>query len=252
VTLDIDLLTMNLWGLPWPVAHRRRERKLRFFGHLLEAAYDIVGIQELWWPWRNVLPVEHFHIPRSTRDSGLALIGRLKARAEVQVEHYRHRRGIDRLKRKGLLTAIVEPHPDVELAVCVTHLQASRRNADVRACQVDQLLERLHREDRPTVVMGDFNFFADQTEDRHSAKRIAEAGFVDAAETTGSRYATYSSNNPFVRGGYRGHSAERFDRIFLRDAAGYRFEPLELQVAHGLAQPFSDHHPVHVRAQLRD
>lgn len=245
--VNLDLLTMNLWGLPWPVARARRARKRRFLSHLLEETYDIVGIQELWWPWRSSLPLEHFDLPPSVRDSGLALAGRLKAGTDVHVEHFRDRTGIERLKHKGMLAATVVAGPGVEIAVYVTHLQAGRRGAAVRARQIDQLLERLDAETRPAVVMGDFNLFEHEVDDHRSAERIADAGFIDAAEAGGAAHATYCSKNPYVR---RRNHAERFDRVLLRDAAENRFEIVSVDVCHALELPFSDHHPVHVRTRL--
>lgn len=43
VASDIGLVTVNLWGLPWPAAHHRGARKGRFVEHLRDRAYDLVG-----------------------------------------------------------------------------------------------------------------------------------------------------------------------------------------------------------------
>ncbi len=130
--LELQVLTMNLWGLPWPVARDRRDRKRRFLEHMLQFPYDLVGIQELWWPWRRSLRRAPLVLPRSRRDSGLVLAGRLPLHGAARVEPFRDHAGPDRLKRKGLLRAVVAPHPEVRLCTVVTHLQAGRRRCSER------------------------------------------------------------------------------------------------------------------------
>ncbi|TFH21857.1 MAG: hypothetical protein E4H03_09670 [Myxococcales bacterium] len=247
--LDLDLLTMNLWGLPWPMSRDRHGRKRRFVDHLLDCPYDVVGLQELWWPWRRAVPLDLFRLPTGRRDCGLALGGRLRESARVDVEYFEARVGIDKLKHKGILAASVETGEGVEIRILVTHLQAGRRHASIRTRQIEQLLRALERESRPVVVMGDFNLYADESGDEDSARRIEAAGFVDAAVATEATRPTYTSQNEYVR--RRGRS-ERFDRVYLRDAAAadLRFEPLVVEDAGVLPLPVSDHHPVHARVRL--
>jgi endonuclease/exonuclease/phosphatase family metal-dependent hydrolase len=246
VSLDLDLLTVNLWGLPWPVARERRGRKRRLADHLADRSYDLVGIQELWRPWHRAFETRDLVLPRSRRDSGLALAARFPV-SEVRVEHFRHHRGIDRLKRKGVLMTVVETPADAELSVCVVHLQAGSRFGAVRSGQLEELLAALGRTTRPTVLMGDFNFYRGNEEDRRSAARLHEAGFVDAAPALSRGEDTYSSTNPYVR---RRGIANRFDRVYLRDARDLRLQPVEVDVLRPEPRPFSDHHPLRVRVRL--
>lgn len=251
--MELDILTMNLWGLPWPVSRDRHDRKRRFVDHLQRNEYDIVGLQELWWPWRADVPRELFRLPRGRRDSGLALGGRLRDRASVEVEYFDARGGIDRLKNKGLLKAPVEITDGIEIVICVTHLQFGRGRAATRSHQVDQLLRALEQERRPTVLMGDFNFHSAIAEDDSSARRMIDSGFADAAVLVhGSDRPlrpTYTSDNPYVR---RRDHHERFDRVYLRDAAAgdVRIHALGLEEADVLTTPVSDHHPVHARVRV--
>ncbi len=257
--MELDILTMNLWGLPWPVSRDRHDRKRRFVDHLQRNEYDIVGLQELWWPWRDAVPSELFRLPRGRRDSGLALGGRLRDRASVEVEYYDARGGIDRLKNKGLLKAPMEitdgtdENKGIEIVVCVTHLQFGRGRAATRTHQVDQLLRSLEHERRPTVLMGDFNFHGGNIDDESSARRMIDAGFADAAVLVhGSDRAlrpTYTSDNSYVR---RRNHHERFDRVYLRDAAAgdIRIQALGVEEADVLTAPVSDHHPVHARVRV--
>jgi endonuclease/exonuclease/phosphatase family metal-dependent hydrolase len=245
--MDLDFLTVNLWGLPWPFARERRARKRRFAEHLAGAAYDVIGIQELWWPWRRTLALSSLVVPGSPRDSGLALAGRLVAR-DVRVEPFAEGAGPDRLKRKGVLRAgLVTPTGDA-LALWVVHLQAGRRHAALRARQVRQLLDRQARERRALVVMGDFNFYEGSPEDRDSAQRLADAGLVDAALALACAEPTYhAETNRYLRARRLAH---RFDRVYLRHGEALRLRPLAAEVLRLRPHPVSDHHPLRVRVRL--
>jgi endonuclease/exonuclease/phosphatase family metal-dependent hydrolase len=246
--LRLDVLTMNLWGLPWPLARDRRARKRRFLDHLLGTSYDIVGIQELWWPWRAAFQLESLLLPESQRDSGLARAGRLRASHRPSVHHFRVGNGIDRLKRKGVMTARVAPQSGgEEISVHVTHLQAGPRKGEVRARQVDELLELVTRDCGPAIVMGDFNFHAGDAVDERAIARLASAGLEDAVPDGNETRPTYESTNPYVR---RQRCAERFDRVFLKSGRGTRLVAKAARVLNDLAHPFSDHHPLHVCVQI--
>jgi endonuclease/exonuclease/phosphatase family metal-dependent hydrolase len=245
VQFDLDLLTVNLWGLPWPVSRHRAVRKHRFVAHLRDRAYDLVGIQELWWPWRRSAKRAPLHVPKSRRDSGLALAGRLRL-GESRVEHFDHHGGVDRLKRKGVLRARAQAPAGADLSVAVVHLQAGRRHWALRSRQLEQLLAGLESERRPVVLMGDFNFYADVAEDQRSAERLAAAGFDDAARSLGRCEPTFVSSNPYVPGRNR---AERFDRVYLRDASDVALRPLDSEVVR-TERPLSDHQPLRVRVRV--
>ena len=242
---DLDLLTVNLWGLPWPVARHRGGRGRRFLEHLRDRSYDLVGIQELWWPWRRSAKRAPMHVPKSRRDSGLALAGRLHL-GETRVEHFRDHGGVDSLKRKGVLRARAQSPAGAELSVAVVHLQAGRRNGALRSRQLEQLLAALESECRPVVLMGDFNFYAGVAEDQQSAHRLGSAGFADAALALGRCEATFVASNPYVP---RWHRPERFDRVYLRDAGGVALRPLETEVVR-TERPLSDHHPLRARVRV--
>jgi endonuclease/exonuclease/phosphatase family metal-dependent hydrolase len=247
VPTELDVATVNLWGLPWPAARARRERKRRFAQHLLERAYDVVGIQELWWPWHRSLALASLRLPRSRRDSGLAVAARLPVREDPSVTHFRHRSGPDRLKRKGVLRARVETEAGA-LALCVVHLQAGRRGAAVRQRQVAELLAGAAREPGPLLLLGDFNFHEASREDARSDAALAAAGFEDAALALGRPEPTYDSpSNPYVRFRPQSH---RFDRVYLRHGGGVRLEPLDAEVVRVRPLPVSDHHPLRVRVRV--
>jgi len=241
----LDLLTVNLWGLPWPLAIDRHARKRRFREHVLGAAYDLIGIQELWWPWRRALELESLVLPASRRDCGLALAGRMRMRMAARVHHFRHHAGPDRLKRKGVMTTRVENDDGLELTVHVTHLQAGRRRGWVRARQVEDILEVVDKERGPAVLMGDFNFHDGNTDDHQSCECLASAGLEDAAGGAGTR-PTFTSRNRYVR---HRECAERFDRVFLQSGAGIRLHPVKVEVLDRMT-PLSDHHPLRARVHV--
>lgn len=248
--LLLDVLTMNLWGLPWPLARDRTARKRRFLDHLLDTTYDIVGIQELWWPWRAAFQLESLLLPESRRDSGLALASRLEATHRPRLRHFRSGNGIERLKRKGVMTARVSPEAGGEqISVHVTHLQAGPRKGEVRARQVDELLDIMAADSGPAIVMGDFNFHAGDPADENAIARLAAEGYADAVPEGGENEPTYESSNPYVR---RRRCAERFDRVFLKSGRGTRLVTKAARVLNDFANPFSDHHPLHVRVQVGD
>jgi endonuclease/exonuclease/phosphatase family metal-dependent hydrolase len=245
--MELDLLTVNLWGLPWPFARERRVRKRRFSEHLAAASYDVIGIQELWWPWRGALRLPSLRVPASPRDSGLALAGRLAAR-ELRVEPFDEGTGADRLKRKGVLRARLATPEGDELALWVVHLQAGRRHGAIRARQVRRILELQAGERGPLVVMGDFNFYEAAREDRESAERLAAAGLVDAALALACAEPTYhTETNRYLRARRLAH---RFDRVYLRHGEGLRLRPLAAEVLRLAPHPVSDHHPLRVRVRL--
>ncbi len=247
----LDILTLNLWGLPWPAARQRPQRKRLFADHLADAAYDIIGVQELWWPWRRTLAPLGLHLPTARRDSGLALGTNLPLRGRLELEAFRATAGVDRLKRKGVLHGrVVLPEGRGLLRVCVTHCQAEPSGAGVRERQVQQLVDILRREHGAVLLMGDFNFYRELAADRRSAERLADAGLVDVAETLGHQdQPTYCPDtNSFVR--RRRRPAERFDRILVRDGGGVRLVPRQIDVLGVTPAPFSDHHPVRARVAL--
>jgi len=136
-----------------------------------------------------------------------------------------------------------------EISVHVTHLQAGPRKGEVRARQVDELLELVTKDPGPAIVMGDFNFHAGDPADDKAIARLAAEGLEDAIPHGGENEPTYESTNPYVR---RRSCAERFDRVFLKSGRGTRLAAKAARVLNDFANPFSDHHPLHVCVQVGD
>jgi endonuclease/exonuclease/phosphatase family metal-dependent hydrolase len=229
--MTIRVLTANLWGLPWPVSRDRVGRKMRFGELLARLSPDVVGLQEVWWPWRSRFPVSPLHVPRSWRDAGLALSGHLARDSRVDLLPFRHHRGADCLKRKGILHSAVRAG-DTELRVIVTHFQAGRRHEAIRLRQAQALRTLVERIKEPVVCLGDFNFYGGH--DGEAAELLARAGLRDAALATGNASPTFWSRGEL----------ERFDRIYVRhgEAACLRLQSVTVET--GKDNPWSDHAPV--------
>lgn len=227
----LDVMTLNVWGLPWPFAQRRAERFAKIERHLSGDRFHLVGLQEVWLGAKLKLPT--LRLPGG-RGSGLALAGSLAPHAEPEVHPFDHASGSDRLAAKGLLVGRIGA-----LTVAVTHLQAHAGAGAVRRRQVGQLLERLRPVAGPLLLMGDFNFHG--AEDDASEAALADAGLRDAA--TGREAPTFWPRNPFTTLA----NAERFDRIYLRDGADHRWSVRGHRV---LPRLWSDHQPVHAELAL--
>jgi len=243
-TVALEILTLNVWGLPWPIAKHRRRRFADIARSFAGRTDHLVGLQELWADAVPHLRLEGLRRGRRSRDSGLALGGTLASGAAADVHHFRAARGTDVFKAKGVLEGELNIPTLGRVRVLVTHLQAHREHAKVRASQVDEILER--NDSRPVVLMGDFNFYDDHPEDRASERRLEEAGFVDVAVEVGRPEPTYDPENPYVRGS-RG---QRFDRILVRGGQGVSFRSADSRVLQH-ETPLSDHHPLWARVEAR-
>lgn len=240
----LDVLTLNVWGLPW--ARHRRRRLSRATEWLKDRGDHVVGLQEVWGGSLRHIAHRLTH-GRERRDSGLAVGGALDLRDRPRVRAFRRSRGPDALKGKGVLSAVAHLE-STGIRVMVTHLQAGLRHADVRAHQVDELLQRTQAAaDLPTVLLGDFNLHSDSPEDQASHDRLLAEGFRDVALETGATEPTFHSANRYVIG--KGRS-ERFDRIYVRCGKHVALEPLEAAVLEH-EHPLSDHHPLWARLVAR-
>jgi endonuclease/exonuclease/phosphatase family metal-dependent hydrolase len=228
---DLRILSLNVWGLPWPLSRARRQRFARLrrqLGH-----WDLLGLQEVWRPWSLDLPVPGLRHPESSGDAGLAIAGSLADSAEdVRLTHFSRARGTDRLASKGVLLSELHLQAGA-VRIGVTHLNASRSGATVRRHQVDELLDAVG--EGPAVLMGDFNFYAGH--DEGSEQALHDAGFVDAGGAEA--VPTYLPRNPFVLH----REAQRFDRVYVRSGEAVEVEARGLRV---LPRLWSDHQPVAV------
>lgn len=230
------MVTLNAWGLPFPIAwHPRRIRFPRIARFLREGAYHLAALQELWHGAPRLQLPGRLHRDDRHGDSGLALVSSLPVN-DVTSRRFLAARGFDAWKQKGALRARVGT-PAGEVTVISTHLQAgdSVRDARVRASQVDDLLAMLDDAPGAAVLLGDLNLHAGNPEDRAIERRLEAAGLRDAARATPA---------PTYR-----WKPERFDRILLRDGDDTR---LAVDGAVAAIPPafLSDHLPVEATLRL--
>ncbi|MCA9571032.1 MAG: endonuclease/exonuclease/phosphatase family protein [Myxococcales bacterium] len=227
----VRVVTLNAWGLPAPIAKDRKLRLPRIERWLEKRDADISGLQEVWRGARPLLS-DGVVWSASPADTGLAVSSRHPVTHLVQ-HTFASGRGFDRIKSKGVLEVELEVQGE-PLWVAVTHLQSGpgERNARVRAAQVDELLE-LVEPGRPTVLLGDFNFYTGELTDALSHQRLVDAGFVDVAAAAGVRTATYPGGE------------HRFDRIYARSRCTHTVDAEVIEDS-GL----SDHHAVEVELRL--
>lgn len=239
----IQILTLNTWGLPFPIARSSPWRRFPGIRRMLDQRQaDIVGLQEVWRGARRLLDgLEGLRRGPDTRhlDSGLALVSPHPI-SNLSERSFTAARGVDRLKQKGMLTARVELPEVGPIEVLVTHLQAGGgpANAAVRGLQVEQLLEVVDGWQGPTLVMGDFNLSEGEPVDDQTAARLLAAGFVDTGGAEGNRAPTHADG-------------QRYDRIYLRSPDGV----LSVIGASPLPWPggeaLSDHLAVETRLRCR-
>lgn len=237
--LAADVVTMNAWGLPEPIAPDRRDRLPLIADFVRERTPDLVAFQEVWRGAVSLLGLDGLRREGRDGDSGLALWSPHPVR-DVRAHTFRAARSVDAWKDKGVLAATVD-FPDLGVVrVLVTHLQAGdgSRNAAVRAAQVEQILSLV--DDRPTMVLGDFNFYVDEPLDVASAGRLAERGLVDAAVHLGSIEPTYPG------------SSHRFDQVWLAGLVPTALEVIAYDDDPRTRNPprLSDHRPVRVGIEV--
>lgn len=246
---SVEVVTFNAWGLPAPVARERKSRFSEISDYFTAQAFDVVGLQEVWRGSVAMLRLDGLFTPSAAEgDSGLGLwttheLGR------SQLAPFEAARGVDALKKKGVLTSEITLPGAGETAVLVTHLQAggSEANGRVRRAQVEELLRGLAQAEGPALVMGDFNLYAENAEDRATLRRLGAAGLVDAAAEVGNVDGTYVGLN------------ERFDRVYLRSSEKVALCAQAAEVVAYDDDPntraprsLSDHHPVQVRVGIRN
>jgi endonuclease/exonuclease/phosphatase family metal-dependent hydrolase len=230
--VPLSVVTLNAWGLPRPVASDRRGRLPRIAGWLEERGYDVAGLQEMWRGAMRLFPWSRGGLtaPQAGGDSGLAILTPHEVQSK-RLHAYEAERGFDTFKAKGLLLAELAVDDGREVTVGVTHLQAGggRRNAEVRALQVDEMLTALGDSSRATVLLGDFNLYAGEPVDQQTWQRLEAEGFVDVAAVAGATGGTYPGR------------ADRFDRIYVRDGAQRCWVTRSAEV---LESDLSDHRAV--------
>jgi endonuclease/exonuclease/phosphatase family metal-dependent hydrolase len=197
------IATLNTWGLPWPLSRPAPSGRFRHIGrYLREAAFDLVGLQEVWRTSPRI-DVGGLHAAPGGAGSGLALVTPLRV---VQRSFRGFGRQLFRLEEKGVLHARVVRGDGLEVDVFNTHLRAFRgeRNARRRSREIEVLLDFTAGARGPVIVMGDFNFYDANAIDQRTVANMLAAGFRDAI-----------GERPPALTYFFSRERERFDRIYV-------------------------------------
>jgi len=237
----VDVVTLNTWGLPPPLAPRRGARMAAIADWVETHDADIVALQEV---WRGAVPLLPLPLARAETvgDDGLGVVDRpgLQVLGSIRFDQAR---GFDALKRKGA-QAVRWTTDAVPVTVVVTHLQSGRGRANgrVRAAQVAQILDWIAPQAGPVVLLGDLNLVDGDPHDAPAIEALAGAGLVDLAPGGEGTWRTLD---------------HRYDRILVRDGARWRWAPEHVEVVRydedpgtDRPGPLSDHLPVHAHLHL--
>lgn len=233
----LQVVTLNTWGLPPPLAPDRSGRLPLIEQRLREAAHDLVALQEVWSGARRFF--EHpLHLPEAEGDSGLALMSRQEP-SHVEFHRFRSQTGIDALKNKGFLAVHLDMPDTGRVHVVITHLQSGRGQgaARVRADQVQQILEHLESVREPVVLLGDLNLHDEHPIDTRTEALLGRAGLIDAAVAMETPETTYQATR------------ERLDRVYVRCGDRTCVHPEGAMVLAGY-ESLSDHLPLQVDLHL--
>jgi endonuclease/exonuclease/phosphatase family metal-dependent hydrolase len=240
--MRIRVATLNVWGLPGPLAPSVPARMQAIGRQLAALDLDAVAFQEVWTEDardRLIAAGRKAGLPRAWHHptgfgGGLLVLTRLPIRAArfvpftlrgdpARPDHPDYYGG------KGWATLELATRAG-PLVLIDTHLHA-RYTSDVphayRAHRVGQIAELAlaSRElEHPVVMLGDLNFADDQPE---HAILTGLTGMRDAAAELGSLSDTVLRANP-----YRAYSSKpdrRVDYVFTRDGGGTALVPLHTQ-----------------------
>jgi endonuclease/exonuclease/phosphatase family metal-dependent hydrolase len=231
--LELEVVTLNTWGLPFPLATARKKRfaKIGDFLHHRPANH-FVGLQEVWRSATH-LTCDHVNMPHKPHgDAGLGVHTSLDIH-HSELFSFDDAVGFDALKTKGWLVSQTEQDGDA-MTFVTTHLQAGRgqRASQVRVRQIRQIVEHLAGTSHPVVLMGDFNLHDDLENDLTSAELLTEAGFRDVSPAE-------PTHNLVLH---------RLDRVYLRNGSVRQLEAFDAEV---MPTGFSDHRPVRVSIRAR-
>jgi endonuclease/exonuclease/phosphatase family metal-dependent hydrolase len=230
MAVRIRVATLNVWGLPEPIAPDVSARMDAIAEELAALRVDVVAFQEVWTSeartalvaaGRGAGLVHSWHLSDLVGGGGLLFLSRLPI-GDVHFEHFDLRgqveeiRNLEFLSGKGFVRISVET-PEGPIRLINTHLHAryssrvSHAFVSHRVGQIVQLAARTSRKGGPVVILGDFNFTEDDAEYRVLTGLM---GLRDAAVELDRRLPTVLANSPY-RPGRRRDS--RKDFIFVRD-----------------------------------
>lgn len=230
--MRMRVATLNVWGLPEPIAPVVPARMREIGRQLAALDVDVVAFQEVWTPEASAMlrraadraGLVHVWSGASALEGGGLLIA---SRLPIEEAHFEsfalrgqaeHVANLEYLSGKGFVrvTLGTEAGP---VTLINTHLHARYSKkvphafAPHRVGQIVQLAQQARAATGPTVVLGDFNVREEAPEYEVLTSLM---GVRDAAVETDRRLPTVVAGSPF-----RPHrrSSRRKDYVFVRDGA---------------------------------
>lgn len=252
-TERLRLATLNVFGLPWPLAPDAAVRCRRIAATLGDAGVDVLALQEVWSSeLQAAFAVAGYH---RVCDEGAGLIGgcglltlsRHPVRG-AELRHFAGGGGIERMVQKGVLRTVLAL-PGGDLDVWNLHLQSGVADADVRAAQIDELLGWLGADGVVpfAAVVGDCNCAPGDAEFERLAAGLRALGFEHAPCGAPTYDAT---SNPLATP----EPPAEIDHVFVRWPARPDAAPLRARRVHDTPSPHgfvSDHYGVELELPSR-
>ena len=260
--MSLRILSLNVWGLPWPVGQEVALRIAAIGDALPLLAPDAAAFQEAWTADTRVALARAgrraglghaFPDPSGPGRGGLLLLSRHPLR-EARFTAYALNGFPERIDHadywggKGFIACEIETG-DSAIALAATHLHAryAERPLDPyvghRTAQVVQLAAALRAVPLPLVAVGDFNF--EESFEEH-AVLAGLTGLEDVALALDRREDTVRW--PGSQRHEPGRAGARIDYLFFRSGREASLRPLAIErvldraaLIDGRAQNLSDH-----------
>jgi endonuclease/exonuclease/phosphatase family metal-dependent hydrolase len=260
--VSLRILTLNVWGLPWPVGWKVPERVAAIGDAFPGLAPDVAAFQEAWTAdacialaeaGRRAGLVHAFPEPRGPGRGGLLLLSRYPLR-DARFVPYALNGFPERIDHadywggKGFIACEIAT-ADGAIAVAATHLHAryAARELDPylghRMAQVVQLSAALRSRSLPLLAVGDFNF---EERFEENAVLLGLTGLADVAVALDRREESVRWAGSVARPPGRG--AARIDYAFFRSGSETSLRPLAIERVldrlieiEGRPANFSDH-----------
>lgn len=252
-TEPLRLATLNVFGLPWPLAPDAEARCRRIAATIGEAGVDVLALQEVWSSeLQAAFAVAGYHRVCDEDASliggcGLLTLSRHPVRG-AELRHFAAEGGIERVVQKGVLRTVLAL-PGGDLDVWNLHLQSGLADAEVRTAQIDELLAWLGGDAAVpfAAVVGDFNCAPGDAEFERLSAGLRTLGFEHAPCGA----PTYdASSNPLATP----EPPAEIDHLFVRWPARDDAVPRRARRVHDTPGPLgfvSDHYGVELELPRR-
>jgi endonuclease/exonuclease/phosphatase family metal-dependent hydrolase len=241
--VTLRILTLNVWGLPWPVGTHVPARIAAIGDALPSLAPDVAAFQEAWTADTRIALAQAgrraglahaFPDPSGPRQGGLLVLSRDPLR-DARFVPYTLNGFPERIDHadywggKGYISAEIGSAED-SYAFVATHMHAryAARGQDPyvghRMAQVVELSAALRALPGPLVAVGDFNF--EEGFEEH-AVLTGLTGLEDVARALDRREDTVRWAGSVVRP--LGRGGARVDYAFIRSGRGASLRPLAIE-----------------------